>query len=642
VPGVTLEGHPDINVWSRTSDYGHLDFPLAAVITSSRLPSELQLIELLLAAVFATAGIAKLADLPGSRKAVAGFGVSPRLTGPLGTLLPLAELATAALLVAGLRVGSLAALGLLALFCVAIGVSVARGRAPDCHCFGQLHSAPASTRTLLRNGVLLTLAALVAGGAVWAVASALAILAAVTLVGVLARDRREPEAGEGLAVGTDAPEFELPALAGGTVSLADLLGRGQPVLLVFSDPGCGPCTAFAPELADWQRRLAGELTIAVVERWNGTLHVGADEHGLLDVLLQREREVSDAYRAYGTPSAVLISQDGRVASLVAGGATAIEALLGRTEPSFARRELLVRAAAAWAAGAFSAPAWATQIPIVLRCRYARCGDKCCPKTAKCERRGARRVCICPDKREACGDKCCPPTSVCRSFRSRGRTVKRCVCGPGYSSCGGRCIRTRSDPRNCGRCGVRCPAGTSCVEGRCVGGDGTGSGPGGSGACTCPPGQACCQGQCTDLNENEHHCGRCGQACAEGETCCEGRCKKLDNDPQNCGRCGKRCAEGEVCGNGDCRKRCPSGQTGCKGRCVDTKSDASNCGRCEAGCTGATDTGECCNGTCCSYNAQDCCPNGCKNLALDDENCGSCGTVCPPKAFCRFGVCTEPI
>lgn len=50
---------------------------------------------LVLALVFAVAGLAKLADLPGSRQAVAGFGFSETLARPVGFLLPVAELALA-------------------------------------------------------------------------------------------------------------------------------------------------------------------------------------------------------------------------------------------------------------------------------------------------------------------------------------------------------------------------------------------------------------------------------------------------------------------------------------------------------------------------------------------------------------------
>jgi hypothetical protein len=48
-------------------------------------------------------------------------------------------------------------------FVAGISFNLARGRKPDCHCFGQLHSAPVGWTTLLRNGVL----AAVAGFILW-------------------------------------------------------------------------------------------------------------------------------------------------------------------------------------------------------------------------------------------------------------------------------------------------------------------------------------------------------------------------------------------------------------------------------------------------------------------------------------------
>src|SRR5918997_2835193 len=116
---------------------------------------------LLLAAVFVVAGIAKLADREGSRRAIADFGAPAALSAPLGFLLPLAELAVAAALIPTATAfwGGLGALALLLLFVVGIGANLARGHKPDCHCFGQLHSAPAGGATLARNGVLAAVAA---------------------------------------------------------------------------------------------------------------------------------------------------------------------------------------------------------------------------------------------------------------------------------------------------------------------------------------------------------------------------------------------------------------------------------------------------------------------------------------------------
>jgi uncharacterized membrane protein YphA (DoxX/SURF4 family) len=54
---------------------------------------------LLLAGVFAIAGLAKLADRSGSRQAVIDFGLPSSYAGPLSILLPLVELAVAAALI---------------------------------------------------------------------------------------------------------------------------------------------------------------------------------------------------------------------------------------------------------------------------------------------------------------------------------------------------------------------------------------------------------------------------------------------------------------------------------------------------------------------------------------------------------------
>jgi uncharacterized membrane protein YphA (DoxX/SURF4 family) len=115
----------------------------------------------LLAAVFGFAGAAKLSDPRGTRAATIEFGAPASAAPALSVALPVAELATAALLVpaATARVGASAALGFLLAFSVAIYLSLARGRRPDCHCLGQLQGGPVGSGALGRNFVL----ALVAG-----------------------------------------------------------------------------------------------------------------------------------------------------------------------------------------------------------------------------------------------------------------------------------------------------------------------------------------------------------------------------------------------------------------------------------------------------------------------------------------------
>ena len=120
------------------------------------MDAALLIARLVLGAVFTLAGVAKLSDLKGSRKAIIDFGVPPAIAAPLGLLLPVAELSVAATLIPASTAwwGALGALALLSVFVVGITYNLARGRKPECHCFGQLHSAPAGWKTLARNGVL--------------------------------------------------------------------------------------------------------------------------------------------------------------------------------------------------------------------------------------------------------------------------------------------------------------------------------------------------------------------------------------------------------------------------------------------------------------------------------------------------------
>src|SRR5918999_4688404 len=158
------------------------------------MDAALLIARLVLAAVFTLAGVAKLADLKGSRQAIIEFGLPAVVASPLALLLPLAELGVGAALIPASSAwwGALGALGLLVLFVMGISINLARGRTPDCHCFGQLHSAPAGWKTLARNAVLAALAGFVVwsgyeggGGAGPSALSWLGALSAAQLLSLL-------------------------------------------------------------------------------------------------------------------------------------------------------------------------------------------------------------------------------------------------------------------------------------------------------------------------------------------------------------------------------------------------------------------------------------------------------------------------
>jgi peroxiredoxin/uncharacterized membrane protein HdeD (DUF308 family) len=326
---------------------------------------------LVLGAVFLVAGVAKLVDRAGSRQAATDFGAPAFLAGPLSIFVPFAELAVAGLLVpkASAWWGAAGALALLLVFVAAIGANLARGRQPDCHCFGQLHSAPAGWRTLARNGALAVLAGFVVAAGrsdpgrsavawlgelstfeaaalvVGLLVLALVALESALLVNVLRQNGRlllrletvesrlgvqaEPEVPQrGLPVGTAAPSFQLADLYGETFTLDALRAPGKPVVLLFTDPNCGPCNALLPEIGRWQLAHEAELTLALVSRGSTEDNrAKSTEHGITNVLLQRDREVAEAYLENGTPAAVLVRPDGTIGSPLAVGAGAISALV---------------------------------------------------------------------------------------------------------------------------------------------------------------------------------------------------------------------------------------------------------------------------------------------------------------------------
>lgn len=310
------------------------------------------LLRIALSAVFGVAGVTKLLDPRGTRDAVKNFGAPEPLVPAVSIALPIVELAIAAglLFTSTNRVSAQAALLVLILFVVAISVNLARGRTHDCHCFGQLYSRPLGWPTLARNIIFALGAAFVLwrsdkqlGSDIVSTLAQLntyrwlALLGAVAVVsGVLVylqqRQKRlankSPAGPVGLPLDSAAPPFELEAYTGGTTSLTDLLAYRKPLLLIFTNPSCGPCVVLFAEVKEWQQSHSERLTIALISF--GTIKenfVNVARNGLGQVLLQQKREVAEKYGASLTPTAVVVNTSGRIASPLAAGADEIRALL---------------------------------------------------------------------------------------------------------------------------------------------------------------------------------------------------------------------------------------------------------------------------------------------------------------------------
>ena len=225
---------------------------------------------------------------------------------------------------------------------------------------------------------------------------------------------------------------------------------------------------------------------------------------------------------------------------------------------------------------------------------------------RCDVRGNRCVsgtCLCGDSAECsgvqvcCGGRCvdvqtdsmacgrcdnaCPSGQACAGGTCQVTTCTpscdadetcgadgACHCGSGSTCgaqgcCGGECVDTMNDEMNCGRCGMTCSSGQTCVSGSCT-----------TPTCSpsCGPGETCVGGTC--------HCGT-GARCSGGSTCCDGACRNLNSDPLSCGVCGRSCGA----------RSC------CNGTCADTQTDFNNCGGCGLPCDSMTADG--CSGSRCT-------------------------------------------
>lgn len=332
---------------------------------------------LILAGIFSVAGAAKLADIAGSRKAFADFGIPASIAGPLAIGLPVAEIAIAAslLFVQSSWYGSIGATALLAGFIGGMAYQMAKGKAPDCHCFGQLHSEPVSPKSLIRNVVILAPAIvlslagrsgqglsianlnietvqlfavfgcvglLVAGGFYLRKISGKQdqIMRRIELLELLSSDGNvieRKDAGDprdGLPIGAYLPEFNLPDLNGKLVTNDDIFAGGKPAIFLFVSPTCTPCQAMAPMFDGWAAELDGRVNFVFVS--SGTAESNIKKFGgsgKNTVLLQNEREFADLVYAKWTPSALFVDADGKVASHVGAGDAAIIELMDKVKAS---------------------------------------------------------------------------------------------------------------------------------------------------------------------------------------------------------------------------------------------------------------------------------------------------------------------
>ncbi len=126
-------------------------------------------------------------------------------------------------------------------------------------------------------------------------------------------------------LGDPAPPLARPGLDGTPVDLADY--RGRDTLVVFWQPQCPHCQRLAEDLRRWEAeppRNAPRLLVVSSGSIQDNRALGFQS----TVVLDEGFAIGKAFGARGTPSAILVDAEGRIASTVAVGARDVLALAG--------------------------------------------------------------------------------------------------------------------------------------------------------------------------------------------------------------------------------------------------------------------------------------------------------------------------
>ncbi|MFC0674725.1 TlpA family protein disulfide reductase [Brachybacterium hainanense] len=327
--------------------------------------------QLLVSLTLLVSGLAKLQDRTATVDAMTSLRLPARaLHARAAAALPITEIVLALgiwIPVPVLQgVLATATLALVVSYLVIIARALTFGEAVTCSCFGKLGSPTVSPATLGRNAVLVFLAALALiaavtgrtaavvrldGPALLSLALALGLAIGLTLLTLgtsraattdpapapargSAHRPRPPHAPrsesaqaapapepEDAADAQEELEYERSATPFGMlrprgqepITLATLT-RERAALLIWLQPGCGPCERVLSAVAGWQEQLGDVMSIRTLFR--------RDPEELPENVLERagdtasldiDRNLMDAFEARHTPSAVLLGADGMLA-----------------------------------------------------------------------------------------------------------------------------------------------------------------------------------------------------------------------------------------------------------------------------------------------------------------------------------------
>jgi thiol-disulfide isomerase/thioredoxin len=123
-------------------------------------------------------------------------------------------------------------------------------------------------------------------------------------------------------IGQPVPEFRAEDTRGREITHDDL--KGKQTLVAFWSSTCPHCVAMIDELREWeQTKGVDDPNLLVFTEAPDSIELNSP------VIVDPEYATADALGMYGTPSAVLVNENGIVVSETATGATDIWALIGK-------------------------------------------------------------------------------------------------------------------------------------------------------------------------------------------------------------------------------------------------------------------------------------------------------------------------
>lgn len=134
----------------------------------------------------------------------------------------------------------------------------------------------------------------------------------------------------GLRIGELPPKLVFLDLNGKSVNLFDF--KDKQALLLFWNPTCGFCTRMLDDLKDWEAKSHDDFPQLLV------VSTGSVEQNRLmglysTILLDQNFEAGQIFGASGTPSAILLTAEGKIASELAVGASEVLRLFNMVSAS---------------------------------------------------------------------------------------------------------------------------------------------------------------------------------------------------------------------------------------------------------------------------------------------------------------------